>query len=536
MTFPSTQEHTKYDAGKTPIVQLRSVLFICTVAFLVLSTVNPVYADKVSVDPGLVKAVSLNKDAVLLPTVGRQRVSRAFDGSLNPVTGFVTRSGSRRGRIVVDFATPVSIGSIAIWNDVFGDNNAGIGRFYVKFEKDGEIVRSRNFYTATGKEGDTSQRGYSDQRNGPDHFGFRQTHHNVQSVEIVILYPTAGYRAGDHLEVREIAFFDTRDVDTYLLAGQSNASGIWMTGSREPNSAFAIKATREDMISQLQWNYPSHAEFEPDGVSAVSDYYKCGRESDHSIDECRDLNWGTPRKQKGPRGNTRDSSGASVKYRLFHYGPEISFLRCSARITENWQYLHKFAVPGQSIVQWVGQAGTDFTPRYDNMMKGFSDQLEALRTAGLNPVVRGVVWIQGETDARSAAFTGQYESRLTRFVDQVRRDLATYSDQGQCVDQNGNLNAEQCAPFVFSFQDKHGTFEYDESIAAEYTKKQQLLSNLRTIRLAQERVSNSVFVDVQDLRYLDSSDNHGWGDRHGHLTANQINSHGTKMCEALHSQ
>ena len=102
------------------------------------------------------------------------------------------------------------------------------------------------------------------------------------------------------------------------------------------------------------------------------------------------------------------------------FGPELSFGRTLAdRLPGRTIVLIKFTEGGTSLEK-------DWNPeRKDRLYPAFlaftRESLEALRQAGHTPTIRGMIWHQGESDAKLA--TEDYQARLTAFIIRVRKDL-----------------------------------------------------------------------------------------------------------------
>ncbi len=97
-----------------------------------------------------------------------------------------------------------------------------------------------------------------------------------------------------------------------------------------------------------------------------------------------------------------------------YFGPEVSFAQEVARAFPQDQHiLIKQAATGSTIQQW--QPGQ---PLYQGLLRQLGFSLEAK-----NPPVTAILWMQGESDARTPALAGQYTPRLTRLIQGLRQDL-----------------------------------------------------------------------------------------------------------------
>jgi len=98
-----------------------------------------------------------------------------------------------------------------------------------------------------------------------------------------------------------------------------------------------------------------------------------------------------------------------------YFGPEIGFAHEVARAFPNDRHIIiKQAATGSTIERWLpGQA------LYKGLLRqvGFSLPIEH------DKKIDAIVWMQGESDARSADLAGQYGGRLNRLIQALRNDL-----------------------------------------------------------------------------------------------------------------
>jgi len=112
------------------------------------------------------------------------------------------------------------------------------------------------------------------------------------------------------------------------------------------------------------------------------------------------------------------------------FGPELGFARAIGPIyTAETIVLVKFAVDGSSLLDWSpdwepGAAALterpDFGPLYGQLMVLVGQVREEV---GNDCKVLGILWMQGERDARFPQAAEQYERNLTNLIGHFRRDL-----------------------------------------------------------------------------------------------------------------
>jgi hypothetical protein len=111
-------------------------------------------------------------------------------------------------------------------------------------------------------------------------------------------------------------------------------------------------------------------------------------------------------------------------YRTDTFGPELSFGRRLQELYPNDTiYLVKTGLDGTSL---GGNWKTDGTGASYNLFK--SRTLSALGTLGSNYTIKGMIWMQGESDAPNHAYAVNYANNLQNFVSTVRSTFNNTSD------------------------------------------------------------------------------------------------------------
>lgn len=136
--------------------------------------------------------------------------------------------------------------------------------------------------------------------------------------------------------------------------------------------------------------------------------------------------------------------GTTVTSTNGNFGPELAFAR---QITRNGRaaFLIKYGNSGKPLDSgwsdqiWLGdppaanrttfypgQTATDpnqGTLYRNQMLPRFQAGLEAIRASGQTPVIRGLIWMQGEQDSKNAISAGRYAANLRRLRDRLAADL-----------------------------------------------------------------------------------------------------------------
>jgi hypothetical protein len=167
-----------------------------------------------------------------------------------------------------------------------------------------------------------------------------------------------------------------KKVDLFIWAGQSNAQG-WKGDATY---------------------YPTDVKSQDESIGLYYTFY--GTSSS-------DGNWITMQKQKGrfPNG---------------HFGPEVSFSRALKSAKYN-PVIFKYALGSTSIYNnWKtpGKGGM-----YDKMIVELKKAIVQLESKGFKVTVRGLIWIQGESDAENDTYANAYYFSLLSIINDLRMNV-----------------------------------------------------------------------------------------------------------------
>lgn len=166
------------------------------------------------------------------------------------------------------------------------------------------------------------------------------------------------------------------EIDLFILAGQSNAQG-WM------------------------------------GDAA---YYPADNDE---LDQSIAFFWITPQ-HSSSNGQWTRLKPQGGRFKQGHFGPEISLARC----LKNSGYqaaIFKYTLGSTSIARhWQGPGDGKL---YDRMVAAFKKALSMLSARGHRVSVRGLVWIQGESDAETPAMAAAYKESLRVLIQDLRHHV-----------------------------------------------------------------------------------------------------------------
>ena len=169
--------------------------------------------------------------------------------------------------------------------------------------------------------------------------------------------------------------FSQEVIDLFIWGGQSNAQG-W-----QGDAAF-YPADPNNYDSQIRLNYTFIGNSSSNG-------------------------WITMQAQVG-----RFASG--------HFGSEVTFSRKLKEAGYN-PAIFKYSLGGSSLWgNWLGPEDGGF---YDDLVTNLNAAITDLENQGHTVNVRGVIWIQGESDADNATHANAFQSRLSIIINDMRNNV-----------------------------------------------------------------------------------------------------------------
>ncbi len=169
-------------------------------------------------------------------------------------------------------------------------------------------------------------------------------------------------------------------IDVYLLAGQSNMSGRVSTG------------------------YTGEA-----GDDEVLYYYR----------------------SDGPASNNQTSGGnfgTLAPLATGFYGPEISLVRSIQEKSSDRIAVVKVSDGGTSLATDWNSRATGGNTWWLNWKNDTTDAWNDLLALGHTPVLKGICWLQGESDSNSQTRANAYETNFTNLVEDMFSHMAALTD------------------------------------------------------------------------------------------------------------
>ena len=219
-----------------------------------------------------------------------------------------------------------------------------------------------------------------------------------------------------------------KNVDVYLIAGQSNAVGYTKVDSSEEQAEIDKDPRYTEGFADVLYY----------------GYVECTK--DNTIPT--DMAVANVRLGKGAQsqGKTRDGTTYAT------FGPELGMARYLAdNGVAGTQYgIIKYAAGGTAIYDeysspngskygnWMspslvakyGKGSATLTGLcYANFLTTVRQGLQAYKAAGYNPVIKGLAWMQGESESQSANNAKIYAELLGTLITDMRKDLTEISGQ-----------------------------------------------------------------------------------------------------------
>lgn len=204
---------------------------------------------------------------------------------------------------------------------------------------------------------------------------------------------TTGENVGWFDNVRLDAVTDNPPIElipitVYLLGGQSNMQGVG----------------RKSKLSAEQASIPE-----------IQLYHSAGISSTGGANE-----WMTLR---------------AAGFNSVSFGPEIGFGEALRELSEGENIaLIKHAVGGKNLISdWrpgdnANETG-DWGPQFSTFVTTVNNGIAKLEVQGYAPVIKGMIWQQGERDATNISHSNQYGVNLSHFIGRIREQFASHASE-----------------------------------------------------------------------------------------------------------
>jgi hypothetical protein len=111
-------------------------------------------------------------------------------------------------------------------------------------------------------------------------------------------------------------------------------------------------------------------------------------------------------------------------YRADQFGPELSFGRRLHELYPNDEiYLIKHAIGGTDLAANWNPNPESMGPQYKTFKQRVEAALADLKKNKKDPIIVGMIWMQGENDSTNPEYAKAYEKNLKNLIERVRADF-----------------------------------------------------------------------------------------------------------------
>lgn len=296
-----------------------------------------------------------------------------------------------------------------------------------------------------------------------------------------------------------VEFVATSSLDVYLLAGQSNAAG------QTPINGLFKEYTglTQDKIEELKNGYDNVFYYgttrtnDPKKENMGMDVVRAGEGNDSSS-MGPELGFG---EYASPILASANKQAAVIKYAVGATG----FANSTSDTVKRFGNWLSPTSRTEEAAECVENAGL----LYDNLLKVTEAGLQDLIDRGYNPVIKGVMWMQGCADAGSLTLANKYAHHLTNFINDLRKDLTS-------IENKLSIDAGNHEFVAGKINDNLEGAEYEGVIREQ-------------IQLVSETVEDVRVVDTKGMTVPDVNDNNDrW-----HFSSKDVLKLGNMFAQAL---
>lgn len=218
-----------------------------------------------------------------------------------------------------------------------------------------------------------------------------------------------------------------KDIDVYLIAGQSNGVGYTAVDSESEQAEIAKDERYRNGFDDVK--YYGYVECNKDTTLPANialRSVKLGKGAD-SQGKTRETKYETFGPELGMAKYFADNGIANTNYGIIKYaagGTAIydEFTSNMGSQYGNWMSPSLVAKYGKGSATLTGLCYANFLPTVRQGLKAYKDN-------GYNPVIKGLAWMQGESESQSANNSKRYAELLSTMIADMRKDLTEISGQ-----------------------------------------------------------------------------------------------------------
>lgn len=218
-----------------------------------------------------------------------------------------------------------------------------------------------------------------------------------------------------------------KDIDVYLIAGQSNGVGYTAVDSESEQAEIAKDERYRNGFDDVK--YYGYVECNKDTTLPANialRSVKLGKGAD-SQGKTRETKYETFGPELGMAKYFADNGIANTNYGIIKYAAGGTAIYDEFTSNLGSQYGNWMS---PSLVAKYGKGSAALTGLcYANFLTTVRQGLKAYKDNGYNPVIKGLAWMQGESESQSANNSKRYAELLSTMIADMRKDLTEISGQ-----------------------------------------------------------------------------------------------------------
>lgn len=218
-----------------------------------------------------------------------------------------------------------------------------------------------------------------------------------------------------------------KDIDVYLIAGQSNGVGYTAVDSESEQAEIAKDERYRNGFDDVK--YYGYVECNKDSTLPANialRSVKLGKGAD-SQGKTRETKYETFGPELGMAKYFADNGIANTNYGIIKYAAGGTAIYDEFTSNMGSQYGNWMS---PSLVAKYGKGSATLTGLcYANFLTTVRQGLKAYKDNGYNPVIKGLAWMQGESESQSANNSKRYAELLSTMIADMRKDLTEISGQ-----------------------------------------------------------------------------------------------------------
>lgn len=218
-----------------------------------------------------------------------------------------------------------------------------------------------------------------------------------------------------------------KDIDVYLIAGQSNGVGYTAVDSENEQAEIAKDQRYRNGFDDVK--YYGYVECNKDTTLPANialRSVKLGKGAD-SQGKTRETKYETFGPELGMAKYFADNGIANTNYGIIKYAAGGTAIYDEFTSNMGSQYGNWMS---PSLVAKYGKGSATLTGLcYANFLTTVRQGLKAYKDNGYNPVIKGLAWMQGESESQSANNSKRYAELLSTMIADMRKDLTEISGQ-----------------------------------------------------------------------------------------------------------